>query len=289
MTGLSSYIFFSFVCFVIALKSWEVTSWHFGYTNWVLCCPMLFVLKIKHFKQKKNLKELPCKHSLAPFRYLGKTEHLWNSSRTFCVYAHTEETNNYISVYHTGREELLALFQSRGFGNARSFLFVSPNFPLSVPVRHEELLVQGGVYAAMWMKQQKSLDTQTDTQTNSQTQDTWQWRTDINLTNLVSLRLSPKSGATSPTVNWGYNSNRNSRKGSRQWHHFSSVLLMKHYFHSQLSPKNYHRFCISVFTQQWEKYGKCRGVSFLCSRTTSSGQMCQSSGAEAIMLLGMFW
>lgn len=73
---------------------------------------------------------------------------------------------------HTGREELLALFQSRSFGNVGSFLFVSPDFPLSVPTRHEELLVQGGVYAAMWMKQQKSLDTKTETQTTSQTQDT---------------------------------------------------------------------------------------------------------------------
>ncbi|KAF1382924.1 hypothetical protein PFLUV_G00148870 [Perca fluviatilis] len=38
--------------------------------------------------------------------------------------------------------------------------------------RHDELLVQGGLYAAMWMKQQKSHDTQTETQTNNQTQDT---------------------------------------------------------------------------------------------------------------------
>ncbi|XP_051259563.1 ATP-binding cassette sub-family B member 6 isoform X2 [Dicentrarchus labrax] len=38
--------------------------------------------------------------------------------------------------------------------------------------RHEELLVQGGLYAAMWMKQQKSLDSQTETQMNNQTQDT---------------------------------------------------------------------------------------------------------------------
>ncbi|XP_031156309.1 ATP-binding cassette sub-family B member 6, mitochondrial [Sander lucioperca] len=38
--------------------------------------------------------------------------------------------------------------------------------------RHDELLVQGGLYAAMWMKQQKSHDTQTETQTNDQTQDT---------------------------------------------------------------------------------------------------------------------
>nr|XP_046260747.1 ATP-binding cassette sub-family B member 6 isoform X2 [Scatophagus argus] len=37
--------------------------------------------------------------------------------------------------------------------------------------RHEELLVQGGLYAAMWMKQQKSLDTLTQTQMNNQTQD----------------------------------------------------------------------------------------------------------------------
>ncbi|XP_035533096.1 ATP-binding cassette sub-family B member 6, mitochondrial [Morone saxatilis] len=38
--------------------------------------------------------------------------------------------------------------------------------------RHEELLVQGGLYAAMWMKQQKSLDSQTETQMNNQTQHT---------------------------------------------------------------------------------------------------------------------
>ncbi|XP_067460368.1 ATP-binding cassette sub-family B member 6 isoform X2 [Thunnus thynnus] len=39
--------------------------------------------------------------------------------------------------------------------------------------RHDELLVQGGLYAAMWMKQQKSLDTQnTETQINNHIQDT---------------------------------------------------------------------------------------------------------------------
>ncbi|KAG7240435.1 hypothetical protein INR49_027006 [Caranx melampygus] len=38
--------------------------------------------------------------------------------------------------------------------------------------RHEELLVQGGLYAAMWMKQQKTLNTPTETQTNNQTQET---------------------------------------------------------------------------------------------------------------------
>nr|XP_029137800.1 ATP-binding cassette sub-family B member 6, mitochondrial-like [Labrus bergylta] len=37
--------------------------------------------------------------------------------------------------------------------------------------RHEELLVQGGLYAAMWTKQQKSLDTQTESQMNNETQD----------------------------------------------------------------------------------------------------------------------
>ncbi|KAM6955074.1 ATP-binding cassette sub-family B member 6 [Lycodopsis pacificus] len=38
--------------------------------------------------------------------------------------------------------------------------------------RHEELLVRGGPYAAMWRKQQKSHDTQTETQMNNPTQDT---------------------------------------------------------------------------------------------------------------------
>ncbi|XP_072253681.1 ATP-binding cassette sub-family B member 6 isoform X2 [Leuresthes tenuis] len=38
--------------------------------------------------------------------------------------------------------------------------------------RHEELMMQGGLYAAMWRKQQKSPDTQTETQTNNCTQDT---------------------------------------------------------------------------------------------------------------------
>uniref|UniRef100_A0A3Q3XMM1 ATP-binding cassette sub-family B member 6 n=1 Tax=Mola mola TaxID=94237 RepID=A0A3Q3XMM1_MOLML len=37
--------------------------------------------------------------------------------------------------------------------------------------RHEELLVQGGLYATMWMKQQKNLDIQMETQRNNQTQD----------------------------------------------------------------------------------------------------------------------
>ncbi|XP_040004610.1 ATP-binding cassette sub-family B member 6, mitochondrial [Xiphias gladius] len=36
--------------------------------------------------------------------------------------------------------------------------------------RHEELLVQGGLYAAMWMKQQKTLNTPPETQINNQTQ-----------------------------------------------------------------------------------------------------------------------
>ncbi|XP_054471826.1 ATP-binding cassette sub-family B member 6 [Anoplopoma fimbria] len=38
--------------------------------------------------------------------------------------------------------------------------------------RHEELLVQGGLYAAMWMKQQKSNDIQTETQMNNQPPET---------------------------------------------------------------------------------------------------------------------
>ncbi|XP_078119055.1 ATP-binding cassette sub-family B member 6 [Sander vitreus] len=38
--------------------------------------------------------------------------------------------------------------------------------------RHDELLVRGGLYAAMWMKQQKSHNMQTETETNDQTQDT---------------------------------------------------------------------------------------------------------------------
>lgn len=32
---------------------------------------------------------------------------------------------------------------------------------------HEELLVRGGLYAAMWTKQQKSLDSPTETQTDA--------------------------------------------------------------------------------------------------------------------------
>ncbi|XP_059199254.1 ATP-binding cassette sub-family B member 6 [Centropristis striata] len=38
--------------------------------------------------------------------------------------------------------------------------------------RHEELLVRGGLYAAMWTKQHKNHDTQTETQINNKTQDT---------------------------------------------------------------------------------------------------------------------
>ncbi|KAK9537253.1 hypothetical protein VZT92_004886 [Zoarces viviparus] len=38
--------------------------------------------------------------------------------------------------------------------------------------RHEELVVRGGLYAAMWRKQQKSHDTQTETHMNNPTQDT---------------------------------------------------------------------------------------------------------------------
>lgn len=230
--GLSTYIFFSFVCFVIAFKSWEEASWHFGYTNWALCCPMLFVLKKLKIINKTTLRSCHVNTAwLCSCHYSGKTEHLWNSSRRkqdilcTCIYRGNWKLRH---QNHTGREELLALFQSRGFGNVCSFLSVSPDIPLSVPLRHEELLVQGGVYAAMWMKQQKSLDTQTETQTTSQTQDTWHWtdyqHTDINLTNLVSLHLSLKSGATSPTVNRSHNSDRNSKSGLRQQHHFSSFF-----------------------------------------------------------------
>ncbi|XP_040913497.1 ATP-binding cassette sub-family B member 6, mitochondrial [Toxotes jaculatrix] len=38
--------------------------------------------------------------------------------------------------------------------------------------RHEELLVRGGLYAAMWMKQQKTLNIPTETEINNQTQET---------------------------------------------------------------------------------------------------------------------
>lgn len=132
--GLSTYIFFSFVCFVIAFKSWEEASWHFGYTNWALCCPMLFVLKKLKMINKTTLRSCHVNTAwLCSCHYSGKTEHLWNSSRRkqdilcTCIYRGNWKLRH---QNHTGREELLALFQSRGFGNVCSFLFVSPDIPL---------------------------------------------------------------------------------------------------------------------------------------------------------------
>ncbi|XP_010786954.1 ATP-binding cassette sub-family B member 6, mitochondrial-like, partial [Notothenia coriiceps] len=51
-------------------------------------------------------------------------------------------------------------------------ILVVDNGQIAERGRHEELLMQGGLYAAMWMKQQKTHDTQTETQTENQTQDT---------------------------------------------------------------------------------------------------------------------
>ncbi|KAK5890067.1 hypothetical protein CesoFtcFv8_013634 [Champsocephalus esox] len=51
-------------------------------------------------------------------------------------------------------------------------ILVVDNGQIAERGRHEELLMQGGLYAAMWKKQQKTHDTQTETQTENQTQDT---------------------------------------------------------------------------------------------------------------------
>ena len=55
------------------------------------------------------------------------------------------------------------------------FSYLIPFYPLFLfffaPCRHEELLVQGGLYATMWMKQQKNLDIQMETQKNNQTEE----------------------------------------------------------------------------------------------------------------------
>ncbi|KAK5860781.1 hypothetical protein PBY51_022239 [Eleginops maclovinus] len=50
-------------------------------------------------------------------------------------------------------------------------ILVVDNGQIAERGRHEELLMQGGLYAAMWKKQQKTHDTQTETKTKNQTQD----------------------------------------------------------------------------------------------------------------------
>ncbi|KAE8299655.1 ATP-binding cassette sub-family B member 6, mitochondrial [Larimichthys crocea] len=71
----------------------------------------------------------------------------------------------------TNRTTIVVAHRLSTIAGANQILVVH-NGQITERGRHEELLAQGGLYAAMWMKQQKSLHTETETLMNHQTQDT---------------------------------------------------------------------------------------------------------------------